>query len=77
MDRISYTWLIPIAILLAVVPFYPQPHLIEKLTMLMNGTLRRPIDIFDLFWHSWPLMLLGIKLVVDLRKTFSARSPKS
>jgi len=39
---------------------------VEKFRMLVNGTLRRPIDIFDLFFHLFPLILLIAKL---LRKT--------
>jgi len=27
--------------------------------MLQAGTLMRPIDIFDLFWHGiWPILLV-------------------
>jgi hypothetical protein len=58
--------LIPVAIVLALMPFYPQPHLVEKLQMLANGSLSKPIDIFDLIWHGWALVLLGIKAAVDL-----------
>jgi hypothetical protein len=36
--------------------------LIEKLRMLSQGTLSRPIDIFDLFYHLAPMVLLGIRL---------------
>jgi len=42
-----------------------MPHSAEKLTMLKNGTLKKPIDIFDLFYHSSPLMLLVIKALRD------------
>lgn len=34
--------------------------------MLKNGTLERPIDIFDLFYHLLPLMLLILKAFKDL-----------
>ena len=62
---LDYRVLIPAAILLGLAPFVPEPHLIEKLRMLSNGDLKRPIDIFDLFFHSWPLLLIGYKLVKD------------
>lgn len=66
MDRLlSYPVLIPLALLLGLAPFYPQPHLVEKLGMLLNGTLHRPIDSFDLFWHTWPLALLAWKGIMD------------
>ena len=62
---LSYNFLIPIAILLAVLPVVPEPHLVEKLRMLSQGELKKPIDIFDLFWHTWPLFLLGYKVITD------------
>jgi len=42
-----------------------MPHFVEKLIMLKNGTLNKPIDIFDLFYHSAPLILLIIKFIRD------------
>jgi hypothetical protein len=46
-------------------PFKPMPHFVEKLIMLKNGTLKKPTDIFDLFYHSAPLILLIIKTLRD------------
>lgn len=57
-DTIPYQILIPLTILMLLAPFQPMPHVAEKLIMLKNGTLSRPIDIFDLFFHLAPLMLL-------------------
>lgn len=65
--------LIPLALLLGCAPFVPQPHLLEKLRMLLGGTLSRPIDIFDLFWHSWPFALLGYRLVGDIAAKRAAK----
>jgi hypothetical protein len=48
---------------MALAPFYPQPHLWQKLQMLINGELNKPIDVFDLFWHSVGLVILALKLV--------------
>jgi hypothetical protein len=48
-----------------VAPIKPMPHVIEKILMLTNGTLSRPLDIFDLFYHLFPLMLLALKVVND------------
>jgi hypothetical protein len=39
-----------------------MPHVVEKILMLKNGTLHRPIDIFDLIFHLTPLILLILKL---------------
>ena len=62
LDRIPYALLLPAALFLALAPFTPEPHLWEKLKMLAAGTLVRPIDIFDLFLHGTPLVLLMLKL---------------
>lgn len=63
LDRIPYSVIIPLALFLALAPFAPEPHLWEKLKMLQAGTLIRPIDIFDLFLHGAPLVLLVLKLL--------------
>ena len=63
LDRIPYSLLLPLAVLLALAPFAPEPHLLEKTKMLFAGTLVRPIDIFDLFLHGTPLLLLLLKLL--------------
>ena len=68
LDRISLPLLAIIALFLALAPFKPEPHLWEKLNMLAAGTLVRPIDIFDLFLHGTPLVLLLIKLVRQWRR---------
>ncbi|MCW8831356.1 MAG: hypothetical protein OQK32_07555 [Gammaproteobacteria bacterium] len=62
-DKIPLTTLLVAAVLLAVLPLHSTPHLIEKLDMLADGTLRRPIDIFDLFMHGTPSVLLIVRLV--------------
>ena len=62
---IPYSILVPLAILMALAPFFPEPHLVEKLRMLLHGTLRRPIDIFDLCFHLLPLLLLLLKLATE------------
>ena len=63
---LDYRILIPLVLLLGFAPFYPQPHIVEKVRMLMAGTLKRPIDIFDLFWHAWPFALLAGRIVRDI-----------
>ncbi|MDA8430450.1 MAG: hypothetical protein M0T70_14455 [Geobacteraceae bacterium] len=66
---LDYRFLIPLALFLGLAPFFPQPHLVEKIRMLMAGTLKRPIDIFDLMWHSWPFALLLYRIFRDLIST--------
>ena len=63
LDGIPLPIIAVFAIFLALAPFYPQPHLLEKIQMLANGELSKPIDIFDLFWHSTGLLVLGLKLL--------------
>ena len=65
LDNVPYSLLIAIAVFMLLAPIFPQPHVVEKLIMLKNGTLRRPIDIFDLLFHLLPLLLLGLKLLRD------------
>ena len=63
---LDYRILLPLALLLGFAPFYPQPHIIEKVRMFMSGTLKKPIDIFDLVWHTWPFALLGYRIFRDI-----------
>jgi hypothetical protein len=72
LDSIPYIYIAPLAILLALVPFSPEPHLWEKLKMLFAGTLVRPIDIFDLFLHGTPLLLLVLKMLLGSRQSRDA-----
>jgi hypothetical protein len=63
LDKIPLTTLIIITLLLGLAPFTPEPHLWQKLKMLAAGELIKPIDIFDLFLHGTPVVLLVIKLL--------------
>ncbi|MCG7908442.1 MAG: RND transporter [Candidatus Thiodiazotropha taylori] len=63
LDRIPMHMVVLPALLLGLAPFVPEPHLWEKLKMLVAGTLHRPIDIFDLLLHGIPVILLVIKVV--------------
>lgn len=65
LDRIPYNLLMLITGFMLIAPIFPMPHVVEKLIMLKNGTLRRPLDIFDLLFHLLPLLILGLKLLRD------------
>ena len=69
LDNIPMTLLLPIAVVLALAPFTPEPHLWEKLKMLAAGELVKPIDIFDLFLHGTPLVLVVLKLLRGNRQS--------
>jgi len=62
-DKIPLLPLTIAAIFMSLAPFTPEPHLIEKSRMLINGELSKAIDIFDLFWHSFLIVLLVIRLL--------------
>ena len=68
MAGMPYIVLVPIAIVLALAPFGATPHLVEKWRMLLAGTLRRPLDWFDLVLHTAPLLLLAARIAVDVPK---------
>jgi len=65
-ELLEYKFLIPLVLLLGFAPFLPQPHIVEKIRMLMAGTLTRPLDIFDLAWHAWPFALLAYRVIRDI-----------
>lgn len=73
LDRIPMAPLAIAALFLGLAPFAPEPHLWEKLKMLADGTLARPIDIFDLLMHGTPVLLLALKLGRHTLKRSSAR----
>ena len=61
-NRIPVAPLAVIAVFMLLAPFSPEPHLVEKSRMLVNGELTKGIDIFDLFWHSFWVVLLILRL---------------
>lgn len=63
LDKIPLSTLVVISLLLGLAPFMPEPHVWEKLKMLADGTLSKPIDIFDLLMHGTPWVLLVLKLL--------------
>jgi len=50
---------------LGLAPFFP-PHIFEKIKWLVNGTLTKPLDWFDLFFHGFPWMLALVKIIVSI-----------
>jgi hypothetical protein len=61
-DRQPLILFVIASLTLGLAPFVPEPHLIEKLRMLVSGELSRPIDMFDLVMHAAPWVLLLLKL---------------
>lgn len=62
LNNIPISALAIMALLLALAPFSSEPHLQQKINMLLNGGLSKPLDIIDLFLHGTPLILLGFKV---------------
>jgi len=67
-NKIPWSFVILACILLGLAPFFPQPHLIEKVVMLSRGELKKSIDIFDLCWHIFPFFLLLLKTYSSFKK---------
>lgn len=62
LDSFSWPMLLIMGSFLLIAPISPEPHIVEKITMLVDGELSKPMDIFDLFLHSAPLLLMSLKL---------------
>jgi hypothetical protein len=74
--ELPFSILIVAAVFMLGAPFVPEPHLVEKARMAMNGTLTRPIDLFDVVWHLLPSALLVWKTVL-WRRERAARKDQS
>jgi hypothetical protein len=67
LDKIPYKIIIPLAVWMLLAPFRPMPHALEKLNMLLNGTLTKPVDIFVLFFNLLPALILLLKGIRSFR----------
>ena len=63
LDKLPLLPLVVLSLTLGLAPFLPQPHLIEKLGMLLSGELSKLTDVFDLLMHGAGPTLLIAKLV--------------
>ncbi len=63
LDSIPLPLIIIVCLTLGLAPFFPEPHVWEKLKMLFAGNLIKPIDIFDFLLHGTPFILLVLKLI--------------
>jgi len=67
-DDIPLPVLILFAVLMLGAPFVPEPQLVEKARMPTEGSLTRPIDIFDAFRCLPPCALWALRLA-RMRRT--------
>lgn len=59
LDRLPLAPLVVAAVVLGLSPLLPEPHLLQKLGLLFEGQLDKPIDRLDLLMHaSLPLLLV-------------------
>lgn len=63
--RLPWFALVLGSLTLGLAPFFPQPHLFEKIQMLSHGELSRSIDIFDLVLHGLFPLLLILKIALS------------
>ena len=68
LDMLPWNLVIIACLTLGLAPFFPEPHIWEKLKMLVAGTLVKPVDIFDLLMHATPFILAGLKLAATAMK---------
>ncbi|MCP4009868.1 MAG: RND transporter, partial [Proteobacteria bacterium] len=47
LKTISWPMVIILCLTLGLAPYTPEPHVWQKLQMLLAGTLGKPVDIFD------------------------------
>ena len=52
-----------LSLTLGLAPFFPKPHLVEKLQWLATGHRFGPIDVFDLCLHAAPWVWLVVTLL--------------
>lgn len=63
LDQIPLSILVVACLTLGLAPFVPEPHIWEKLKMLVAGDLVKPVDMLDLALHAAPFVVLGLKLL--------------
>jgi hypothetical protein len=68
LDQIDWTLILLACATLGLAPFVPEPHIWEKLKMLVAGELVKPIDIFDFLMHGAPFLLLIAKILREVTK---------
>ena len=62
LDQMSLSLIVLACLTLGLAPFFPEPHIWEKLKMLAAGELVKPVDLFDLALHAAPFVVLVAKL---------------
>jgi hypothetical protein len=66
-DQLNWGVVIALCATLGLAPFFP-PHIIEKISMLIQGNLIKPLDWFDLLFHGFPWIILILKIMASIIK---------
>lgn len=66
-QKIPFPLLLIFCVIIGLAPFSPEPHLVEKIRMLFQSTLTKPMDIFDLLFHGTPFVLLAAKIYFTVK----------
>lgn len=74
MSKIPFSLLIVLCLTLGLAPFQPEPHVWQKLSMLVSGELNEFVDIFDLLMHGTPWLLLIAKIILTLKSKHNTQS---
>ena len=61
-SKINWPILIVTCATIGFAPLFPEPHVWEKLRMMVQGNLIRAIDWFDLLMHGTPWVLVVLKI---------------
>ena len=62
---IPFPVLIVICAFMLLAPISPEPHLIQKLNWVASGQVFKAIDVFDVFWHLLPSVVLLLKIALN------------
>ena len=63
--RFTYKQLTLFGVFMLFMPLVPEPHLVQKLSMFLDGSLSQGKDIFDVFWHTLPFWIMGLKRYLE------------
>ena len=66
-DQLNWGVIIVLCATLGLAPFSP-PHIMEKVSMLIQGNLLKPLDWFDLLFHGFPWIILILKIMASIIK---------
>ena len=66
--KLPWSMIILFCLTLGLAPFFPIPHMWEKLKMFSSGTLVRQNRLVRFIMHAAPWILLLIKIVLTMKE---------